>query len=114
MAEFTWTPDRNASSTVNFTLSQLSFGDGYEHRAAKSINPKNEQWSLSFKNRTVEEILEIITFLEDRAGVYSFTYNPWGCIPDSPDVKVVCQTWNSTIPVSGIRSLNCTFRLVAT
>ena len=47
---FTWNCDRDSSSTSQLDVSEVKFGDGYSHRALKSINPVNQTFNVAFKN----------------------------------------------------------------
>lgn len=110
--EFSWVPDRDLSSQTDLDISVVSFGDGYEQRMPKSINPVKQTWSLNFKNRTTQEISDIVTFLQKKGGVIAFRFQDYGCPPCEAEAKVVCNGWNTTIPIQGYQSLSCTFRRV--
>jgi phage-related protein len=111
MATFNWTPDRNYTETNKMDTTTVSFGDGYSHRMAKSINPRLMNWNLSFKNRTTAEIKEIEDFIVQHGGVEFFYWSPPNC-NDLEVYKVICAQWNTTTPVVGIQSLSCTFTRV--
>ena len=114
---FTWTCDRDSSSTTTLDVAEVSFGDGYTHRAPKSINPEMQTYSVSFKNRQLTEIEEIIAFFRERGGYLPFNWEDPGSVaigcPTGPEaLKVVCKSWNTSVPVTGIQSLNATFERV--
>ena len=108
MATFNWSADRNLTAKNSMDISTVKFGDGYSHRMAKSINPRLMTWSLSFKNRKQETIADIETFLVDHGGVSYFLWTPPDC-GDEEVYKIICKTWNTTLPNVGIQTLSCTF-----
>ena len=88
-------PDKmmTSSSTPNVLLA--NFGDGYEQRLAAGINNLVQEYSVSFDNRTKEEIDDITAFFTDKAGVTKFDFT----IPDSNNsgettIKVICASWS--------------------
>lgn len=114
---FDWVCDRNSTSTNKLDISIARFGDGYEHRRQKSINPNITSFSLSFNNRELAYIQEIVDFLEEKGGVQAFYWKDPGTVlrvcPTGGDaLRVVCNEWNTTVPVAGIQSLTATFNRV--
>lgn len=114
---FTWQCDRNRSSTSILDISEVKFGDGYSHRALKSINPLNQTFDVSFKNRPLNVINSIIAFFEERGGYLPFNWIdpgavPKGCPTGTEALKVICNSWTTTVPVEGYQSLNATFTRV--
>jgi len=114
MPDWTYTPDRSLSRSSAPRIREVKFGDGYSQRAQDGINYMNENWDLSFVNRTLTTILAMETFLETRGGATSFTFAP----PGEADVKVICRNWNTTIlnytgnNATSIASLTATFERV--
>lgn len=76
MADFTWKADFGAQEKTTPRVLVLSFGDGYEQRAANGIHRVSRSWSLTFSNRTDVEAAEIIDFLSTAGGVTGFTWTP--------------------------------------
>ena len=90
-------PDKGMTRTGKPVVHLAKFGDGYEQRLVNGLNALTETFSISFNNRTKEEIDDIVAFFENKAGVTAFNYT----IPDSNNsgettVKVVCDTWKKT------------------
>lgn len=56
--------DRGVSRKPTFRILRQQFGDGYEQRLLDGINTKNEQYSVSFNNRSPEEVYTIADFLD--------------------------------------------------
>ena len=92
------TPDKQLTKTSTPRILTAKFGDGYEQRIADGINVLNETYSLTFRNRTKEEIDDIVAFLDTKQNVTKFTLT----LPDSNnttrsgerDVKVVSTNYS--------------------
>ena len=90
-------PDKGFTRASEPRIFKAEFGDGYEQRLANGINNLAESYSLSFNNRTKEEIDDITAFFANKGGVTAFTFT----IPDSNNsgetaVKVVCNSWSQS------------------
>jgi phage-related protein len=90
-------PDRNLSRQSAPRVLKAQFGDGYEQRLIDGINSITESYNISFNNRPVSEIDDIMAFFDSKAGVTSFNYT----ISDTnaggeKTVKVVADTYNIT------------------
>ena len=69
-------PDRSLSQSAKTSVRVAKFGDGYQQRVADGLNSVGSSFSLSFNNRTKEDIDDIVSFFESKKGVgsFSFTY----------------------------------------
>ena len=81
MAHFTdgtndFTADKSLTKSTKPNVLLVEFGDGYEQRIIKGINPFIETYSVSFANRTRTESLNIIRFFEDKKAVTKFVFAP--------------------------------------
>ena len=81
MAHFTdgtndFTADKGLSRTTTPSIFIQKFGDGYEQRLARGINPLTQAYSASFTSRTRAEAINIINFFEDKNAVTSFVFAP--------------------------------------
>lgn len=106
-------PDKSLSKTSNPKVHIAKFGDGYEQRLRKGINNREEQFEVSFENRTISEINKITEFLDPILGVTAFDFT----IPSSSSnnlisIKVVATTYNRTYNYNNFNSLTATFRRV--
>ena len=72
---FTWYPRVNAEADVKHRVRKASFGDGYTQVAGDGINPRTQEWNLSFIG-TEEYIQPILDFLDRMAGTKSFLWKP--------------------------------------
>ena len=110
---FTWVEDRGATSKTEMDISEISFGDGYTHRAQKSLNPEKTVYNLSFINRSSQQIADIISFLKAKGGYISFAWHPKICPDTEPDILVTCKDWTRQTPISGITSLKAVFEVTS-
>jgi phage-related protein len=111
MAEFTWTPDFNATKTPRSNVVESKFGDGYSQRIQVGMNANAQDWSLAFTNRSAEEATEIDEFLTERGGVESFDFTPPG---EEDSIKVVCRTgqWSKVTVKHNLFTINAKFEQV--
>lgn len=109
-------PDKSMTKTSTPRALVASFGDGYEQRIADGINTLNETYSLSFANRLKADIDDIVTFLDLKKGVSSFTLT----LPDTNnttrtgerDVKVVTTNYSLTYSYDNFYSLSVSLKRV--
>ena len=107
-------PDKGMTRNAKPVVHLAKFGDGYEQRLANGLNPLTETFSVSFNNRTKEDIDDIIDFFESKGGVTKFNF----IIPNSNEgsseetIKVVCDTWKKTFNFGDYYSATATFRRV--
>jgi len=106
-------PDKNLSRSTSPRVLRASFGDGYEQRLADGINTLAESYSVSFNNRTKEEIDDIVAFFDAKKAVTAFEFT----IPDSNNagqsiIKVVCDSYNLNYTVGDFYGCSATFRRV--
>lgn len=73
MTTFTWSPDRDPSSTMGFRTKSAQFGDGYKQSAPDGINSRSQKWSLTFTGSTAK-ISAIRAFLDARGGWEPFEW----------------------------------------
>lgn len=69
-----WNIDRGTSRKSTPRIIRYQFGDGYEQRALQGINALDEVFSLSFRNRTKNEIDNIVGFFESNQGISVFAF----------------------------------------
>ena len=98
--------DRGLTRNVQHRVLTAKFGDGYEQRVRDGINTKNETFSLSFNNRSSDEVNLIAGFLDYKAGLnFDFTVG-------TETLKVVCETYDLIYLYDEIYSLQTNFRRV--
>lgn len=103
---FQWFPDVESQQECEPTVSVTKFGDGYEARAAASLNSQPQKWTLGFdRDRTT--IKEILAFLRARGAVESFTWTT----PLEETGTYVCRKWKTT-QRRGTIELTCDFEQV--
>ena len=96
MAEFRYCPAFGASEQKKPRFLSVSFGDGYQQRAADGINNVIRQWQLTFSSKQAR-IDEIRAFLDARAGAESFDWTP----PRGAAGRWIAPEWNSQINNGG-------------
>lgn len=107
-------PDKTMQQQSKPKVYKATFGDGYEQRIAQGINNIAETYSVSFVNRTNEDIDDIITFLDSKNGVTSFAFT----LPDSNagggerTIRVICEDYSRTYSYDEFYGCQATFRRV--
>jgi len=105
-----WCPMPGAARSTALAVDTVSFGDGYNHRSTRGLNPVRPGWQMSFPFTSIDELDTLDQFLKDNAA-RGFWMRP----PDSAvDVFVTVDTWSASItdrnPGSGIvGTLQATF-----
>ena len=87
-------PDRNFKKIITPQILAVNFGDGYQSRIKDGVFTRNEEYSVSFINRSPEVIEKIVRFFERTEGVKSFPY----VVRDEPfyQIPVICQEFSVT------------------
>ena len=107
--------DKGLSRNTKHNVLTAKFGDGYEQKVLYGINAKQDTFTISFNNRTAEDINLIALFLDDKAGknfdfVITDSYSS-GALSDST-IKVCCEEYNVTFLRDNYHSLTCTLKRV--
>ena len=111
------TPDRALTSTSTPRVLTARFGDGYEQRLADGINTLEQEYSISFVNRTKQEIDDITAYFTSLNGATSFNYviddsNATGSPANETTIKVVCQNWTQVYVNTDCYTCTATFKRV--
>jgi len=105
-----YTADRGLSRTSKHRILTSKFGDGYEQRVLDGINTKNDEFQVSFNNRSASDINLLAKYLDSQAGKnFIFTVTDYD---GDTQIKVVCETYNIVYLQENIHSLTTTFRRV--
>lgn len=76
MDSFTWAVDlAGASETLEYPVTSITFGDGYEQRAPRGLAPAKRSWQVQRTAETVT-IAAIEAFLDRHQGVTPFRWRP--------------------------------------
>jgi len=108
---WTWCPAPGMGKTTTLAVETNSYGDGYEQRATRGLNPARPSWNFSFPFVGLAELTAYDDFLKQNA-----TRGFWMRPPGEPaDVFVVCDEWAATISDKNnsagiLGSLSATFR----
>ena len=104
--------DKGASEKPKPRVLKAQFGDGYELRAVHGINNTPRTFSLSFNNRTNDDIDKLYNFFISLASVTTCNLT----IPDSTGseetLKVVIEDFTKTYNYDEFYSLTCQAREV--
>lgn len=107
--------DRGFARQTKFRVLTAKFGDGYEQRVRDGINNRQDMFTLSFKNRTSEEIHLIAAYLDYKRGLnFSLVISDdvsTGAITTTT-YKVVCEDYNISYTNNELQSLTTKFRRV--
>ena len=107
-------PDKMLSRKSTPKVNIAKFGDGYEQRLQRGINPLEETYSVSFVNRPKEDIDDIIAFFESKGGVTSFLFTipDSNAVGDETSVYVVCDSWDLSFSNCDYYQCTANFRRV--
>ncbi len=106
---FTFTPSFGTSAETEPRTLMAQFGNGYVQESADGINAILRNWSLTFNNRSMTQLLDIDTFLRARGGAERFY---WTQPPpfDAEGAKAwVCKQWSWTYSGGLISGISATF-----
>ena len=112
---FEATADRGMARSTQHRVLTAKFGDGYEQRVLDGINSKGDSFSISYNNRSAEDINLIAAFFDTKAGKsFNFTVTDTftGGNLSNTTMKVVCQEYNINYIRENIHSLTCTLKRV--
>ena len=104
-------PDYGMQKSSAPRVRTVRFGDGYEQRVGFGIHRNPKQYSLSWSNRSENDIDGMETFFDNRADNNLESFN-WQAPGESLASKYVCRQWNKTIPFVGRATLTATFEEV--
>ena len=107
-------PDKGFSVKRNPQVYEVSFGDGYQQRASRGLNPMTEEISVNFATRPKDEIDDIEAFFETKAGItkFNFTYADSNESGNEKTIKVVCSNWSVTYNYDDYYRLTATLKRV--
>jgi len=103
--------DRGVQQNAKPRVLKAQFGDGYEMRVADGINNTPREWSLTFKNRTKEDIDNLYDFINGLAAVDTCKLTVPFDGGESTAV-VVIEEYSRTLTYDNFYDLSCTAREV--
>jgi len=114
VAKFLWIPSYTSTVQHKPSVTTIRFGNGYEQRISKSINPDLKTLQLNFDQRTSREARAIIHFLKERSGTQAFAYNPGDIYAEqSYRTKYVCREWETSFTFKENYSVRAKFEEVS-
>ena len=112
--KFIWIPSYTSSVQHKPSVTTIRFGNGYEQRISKTINPDLKTLQLSFDQRTSKEARAIVHFLKQRSAIKAFAYNPGDIYSDQTyRTRYVCREWDTTFTFKENYSIRAKFEEVS-
>lgn len=112
--KFIWTPSYTSVVQHKPFVTLIRFGNGYEQRVSKSINPDLKTLQLNFDQRTSREARAIIHFLKEKSAIKSFAYNPGDIYADlTYRTRYVCREWETNFTFKENYSIRAKFEEVS-
>ena len=106
---FSYVPEFAAQHSYDSNAQVTNFGDGYRQRITFGLQPQQEEWRLTFSNRSNAERDLIRAYLRGAKGVDSFL---WTDPRSTQTVKFVCAQWNVEYSGFNNNEIQATFRRV--
>lgn len=103
--EFTWKREAGAQGKVKFRNRTAQFGEGLRQVVGDGLNPKNQDWPLSFSG-DLAYITPIVDFIDLRAGRTAFTWTP----PASTQKWFTCDEYNLISIGAGVYQITMEFK----
>jgi phage-related protein len=100
-------PQEEPSGDVRFNTTSVKFGEGYEQNAGNGLNPKIQNWPLTWVGSDAE-INSIIDFFDAHEGWMSFQWLP----PKGPMARFVVKRYTHIPAAAGNAKLNATLEQV--
>lgn len=72
---FSWKTERDMDTTIEYTVIETQFGDGYKQVTADGINNKKETYGIRVHAKS-DVAKAIMQFFNDHKGVKSFIWEP--------------------------------------
>jgi len=114
ISKFVWAPSYTSTVQHKPSVTTIRFGNGYEQRITKSINPDLKTMQLTFDQRTSREARAIVHFLKDKAASRAFAYDPKDIYSDSSyRTRFVCREWETTFTFKENYSIKAKFEEVS-
>ena len=113
-------PDRRLARSAKPRVKSAKIGDGYEQRIVDGLNSLEEEFNVTFNNRSKAQADDINAFFNTNKGVTSFNFT----FPDSNSstndstgspvttIKVVCSEWSQSYTDLRGSSISGTFKRV--
>lgn len=101
---FTWCPRLNAAADTKFRTRTVQFGDGYKQVSGDGLNPRSQEWTLSFTGNEAY-IRAIRDFLDDHGGTKAFQWQP----PLEPVGLFRCESYKPSALGASKYNLDATF-----
>ena len=104
------TIDRGFNKKTTQRVLTAQFGDGYSQRVRHGINPKDDIFRVTFKNRSSTEINRLAKFFDSFAAkAFPFTVTDFD---GETQMKVTCEDYSISYIQTTVHNLSATFKRV--
>ena len=101
------TVDRGLNKKTKQRVLTAQFGDGYSQRVRHGINPKDDIFRVTFKNRSSAEINRLAKFFDNFAAkAFPFTVTDFD---GETQMKVTCDDYSVSYIQTTVHNLSATF-----
>jgi phage-related protein len=108
--KFFWTASYTSTTSHKPLITVIRFGNGYEQRINKNINPDLKTFQLKFELKTEKEAYAIVHFLQDKAATKAFAYDPPTIYSEQTyRTRYVCREWETNFNFKENYTINAKF-----
>lgn len=108
--KFFWTASYTSTTSHKPLITVIRFGNGYEQRINKNINPDLKTFQLKFELKTEKEAYAIVHFLQDKSATKAFAYDPPTIYSEQTyRTKYVCREWETNFNFKENYAINAKF-----
>jgi len=108
--KFFWMASYTSTTSHKPLITVIRFGNGYEQRINKNINPDLKTFQLKFELKTEKEAHAIVHFLQDKAAAKAFAYDPPTIYSEKTyRTRYVCREWETNFNFKENYTINAKF-----
>jgi phage-related protein len=108
--KFFWMASYTSTTSHKPLITVIRFGNGYEQRINKNINPDLKTFQLKFELKTEKEAYAIVHFLQDKSATKAFAYDPPTIYSEQTyRTKYVCREWETNFNFKENYAINAKF-----
>ena len=108
--KFFWMASYTSTTSHKPLITVIRFGNGYEQRINKNINPDLKTFQLKFELKTEKEAYSIVHFLQDKAATKAFAYDPPTIYSEQTyRTRYVCREWETNFNFKENYTINAKF-----
>ena len=108
--KFFWMASYTSTTSHKPLITVIRFGNGYEQRINKNINPDLKTFQLKFELKTEKEAHAIVHFLQDKSATKAFAYDPPTIYSEQTyRTRYVCREWETNFNFKENYTINAKF-----